>query len=449
MTRADELADTESFAQWLEERNPGEPEFHQAVHGVVEHVIDMARDSKAFARERVLQRLTEPDRIISFRVVWDDDDGNVRISRGYRVQHTNAIGPYKGGLRFDADVNPGVLKFLAFEQTFKNSLTGLSLGAGKGGAILDPSGMSDVEMMRFCQAFMTELYRHIGPETDVPAGDIGVGRREIGYLFGQYKRLENQFSGAITGKPPMFGGSLLREEATGYGAVYFLCAMLEENDRSIEKQRIAISGAGSVALHVAEKAAEVGAIPVSLSNRRGVLCKQDGLSREDVALVREIYPQDKDLAAIADKLDAAWIEDGKPWHLECDIAIPSATQNELDDEDADRLIDAGCGIVVEAANMPLTDEAKARFKKSGAIIAPGKAANAGGVAVSGFEMAQNRIGQSWGSDRIDRELRDVMAAIFRQIKEESTGKDQIDYCRGADRAGFKRVAHALVSFGRI
>ncbi len=449
MTRFDELANTDAFIAWLDERNPGEEEFQQAVRGLVENVIDLARDTPEFAENRVLQRLTEPDRMISFRIVWDDDAGNACITRGYRVQHTNAIGPYKGGLRFDESVTPSVLKFLAFEQTFKNSLTGLNLGAGKGGAVINPHNMSDREMMRFCYAFMTELYRHIGPETDVPAGDIGVGAREIGYLFGQYKRLENQFAGALTGKPPMFGGSELREEATGYGAVYFLCAMLNEANDSIDGKRITISGAGNVAMHVAEKVAEFGAKPISLSNRAGCLCKPDGLSGADVAHAKEAYPAAGDLAAIADKLGADWVPDGKPWSLECDIAIPSATQNELDEDDAARLVEHGCKFVVEAANMPLTDGARQRFKDTGLLIAPGKAANAGGVAVSGFEMVQNNLGRSWSRDRLDQELRDVMLRIFAQIRNETEDQDTIDYCRGADRAGFKRVAQALVSYGRF
>ncbi len=449
MTRFDELANTDAFIAWLDERNPGEEEFRQAVRGLVENVIDLARDTPEFAENQVLQRLTEPDRMISFRIVWDDDAGNACITRGYRVQHTNAIGPYKGGLRFDESVTPSVLKFLAFEQTFKNSLTGLNLGAGKGGAVINPHNMSDREMMRFCYAFMTELYRHIGPETDVPAGDIGVGAREIGYLFGQYKRLENQFAGALTGKPPMFGGSELREEATGYGAVYFLCAMLDEANDSIDGKRITISGAGNVAMHVAEKVAEFGAKPISLSNRAGCLCKPDGLSGADVAHAKEAYPAAGDLAAIADKLGADWVPDGKPWSLECDIAIPSATQNELDEDDAARLVEHGCKFVVEAANMPLTDGARQRFKDTGLLIAPGKAANAGGVAVSGFEMVQNNLGRSWSRDRLDQELRDVMLRIFAQIRNETEDQDTIDYCRGADRAGFKRVAQALVSYGRF
>ncbi len=449
MTRFDELANTDAFIAWLDERNPGEEEFRQAVRGLVENVIDLARDTPEFAENQVLQRLTEPDRMISFRIVWDDDAGNACITRGYRVQHTNAIGPYKGGLRFDESVTPSVLKFLAFEQTFKNSLTGLNLGAGKGGAVINPHNMSDREMMRFCYAFMTELYRHIGPETDVPAGDIGVGGREIGYLFGQYKRLENQFAGALTGKPPMFGGSELREEATGYGAVYFLCAMLNEANDSIDGKRITISGAGNVAMHVAEKVAEFGAKPISLSNRAGCLCKPDGLSGADVAHAKEAYPAAGDLAAIADKLGADWVPDGKPWSLECDIAIPSATQNELDEDDAARLVEHGCKFVVEAANMPLTDGARQRFKDTGLLIAPGKAANAGGVAVSGFEMVQNNLGRSWSRDRLDQELRDVMLRIFAQIRNETEDQDTIDYCRGADRAGFKRVAQALVSYGRF
>lgn len=445
----DELESIETFMEWLEPNHPGETEFLQAVRGVAENVLDTVRETENYREQRILQRLTEPDRIIRFRVVWEDDDGIPRINRGYRVQHSNALGPYKGGLRFDPSVNQSILKFLAFEQLFKNSLTGLNLGAGKGGSDFNPKGRSDKEIMRFCHAFMTELARHIGQLTDVPAGDIGVGAREIGYLFGQYKRLENQFAGALTGKPPMFGGSELREEATGYGAVYFLCAMLNEANDSIDGKRITISGAGNVAMHVAEKVAEFGAKPISLSNRAGCLCKPDGLSGADVAHAKEAYPAAGDLAAIADKLGADWVPDGKPWSLECDIAIPSATQNELDEDDAARLVEHGCKFVVEAANMPLTDGARQRFKDTGLLIAPGKAANAGGVAVSGFEMVQNNLGRSWSRDRLDQELRDVMLRIFAQIRNETEDQDTIDYCRGADRAGFKRVAQALVSYGRF
>lgn len=445
----DELEDVDAFMAWVEARHPGEPEFHQAVRGVATHVIDLARDTPGFAEYRILQRLTEPDRMISFRVVWEDDQGRVRINRGYRVQHSNAIGPYKGGLRFDPGVCPSVLKFLAFEQTFKNSLTGLNLGAGKGGADLDPKGKSDRDLMRFCHAYMTELARHIGYQTDVPAGDIGVGSREIGYLFGQYKRLENEFSGSLTGKPLQFGGSVLREEATGFGAIYFLCALLEDAGADLEDQRLAVSGAGNVAIHVALKAIEMGARVITLSNRDGYLRAADGLSREAVCRVRRLRAEQHDMDEIAAAVGAEFVPDEKPWGEDCDVAVPSATENELDEPDARNLVDGGCRLVVEAANMPLTESARRVLKEADAKIAPGKAANAGGVAVSGFEMAQNRAGRSWTRERLDQELRELMGTIYARVRDAGQTDAGIDLCRGADRAGFMRVARSLLAFGAV
>ena len=441
----DELDSVETFMEWVENRHPDESEYHQAVHGVVEHLLDVVREHDGYRKQRVLQRLTEPDRIVSFRVVWEDDDGTPRINRGYRVQHSNALGPYKGGLRFDPSVNQSVLKFLAFEQLFKNSLTGLDLGAGKGGSDFNPKGRSSAEIMRFCQAFMTELARHIGQLTDVPAGDIGVGEREISYLFGQYKRLENQFSGALTGKSVGAGGSRLRSEATGYGAIYFLCSMLAEDGEEIDGKRIAISGAGNVALHVAEKATALGAVATTLSNRWGTLLKQDGLSVEDIDVAKRQY--DGDLSKIAEAVSAEWLEDNKPWSTDCDVAVPSATQNEVDDEDAARLIKCGCRYVVEGANMPLVASAGKKLADGGVAIGPGKAANAGGVAVSGFEIAQNRLGRSWPKEKLDDELRSTMAGIFERCRERGEQDGRMDYRRGADIAGFDRVARAVLSFG--
>lgn len=430
---------------WLESKHPGETEFHQAVRGVAEHVLDKVRQHDGYREQRVLQRLCEPDRIVSFRVVWEDDDGVPRINTGYRVQHSNALGPYKGGLRFDASVNQSVLKFLAFEQMFKNSLTGLDLGAGKGGSDFDPRGRSSTEIMRFCQAFMTELSRHIGQLTDVPAGDIGVGKREIGYLFGQYKRLENQFAGALTGKMVGAGGSKLRSEATGYGAMYFLCAMLEANGEALEGKRIAISGAGNVAMHVAEKARSLDAVVTTLSTRDGTLHKQDGLSADDIEAIKK--HQHNNLADAADALSAKWVADKKPWSTECDIAIPSATQNELDDDDASQLIESGCQHVVEAANMPITAAAGRRLHEANIVIAPGKAANAGGVVVSGFEMTQNRLGKPWPQDKLDTALRKTMSEIFARCAADSEKDGRTDYRLGADIAGFRRVAKAVLSYG--
>ncbi len=443
----DELESIETFMEWLEPNHPGETEFLQAVRGVAENVLDTVRETENYREQRILQRLTEPDRIIRFRVVWEDDDGIPRINRGYRVQHSNALGPYKGGLRFDPSVNQSILKFLAFEQLFKNSLTGLNLGAGKGGSDFNPKGRSDKEIMRFCHAFMTELARHIGQLTDVPAGDIGVGAREIGYLFGQYKRLENQFAGALTGKSVGAGGSELRIEATGYGAIYFLCGMLAEDGEEIDGKRIAVSGAGNVAVHAAEKAQSLGAIVTTLSNRSGTLVKEDGLSADDIGTVKSRYVGD--LSAIAEAVSARWLQGEKPWRVGCDVAVPAATQNELDERDAGDLIDAGCRYVLEAANMPLTEAAAAAFEASGVAIAPGKAANAGGVAVSGFEITQNRLGRSWPRERLDTELRETMAGIFDRCKGRGRIDDRIDYRRGADIAGFDRVARAVLSFGTM
>ncbi|MEJ2297996.1 MAG: NADP-specific glutamate dehydrogenase [Woeseiaceae bacterium] len=441
----DEIDSVDSFMEWLEPRHPGETEFLQAVGGVVEHVLDTVREHQGYREQRILQRLTEPDRIITFRVVWEDDDHVPQINRGFRVQHSNALGPYKGGLRFDPSVNQSILKFLAFEQLFKNSLTGLNLGAGKGGSDFDPKCHSDAEIMRFCQAFMTELARHIGQLTDVPAGDIGVGAREIGYLFGQYKRLENRFSGALTGKSVGAGGSRLRTEATGYGAVYFLCAMLAEAGQEIEGQRIAVSGAGNVAVHAARKAQSLGAIVTTLSNRHGTLIKDDGLSAQDIETVRTQY--DGDLSSIAESVSARWLDDEKPWSSGCDVAIPAATQNEIDADDAGVLIESGCEHVVEAANMPLTRAAERTLDDAGVVIAPGKAANAGGVIVSGFEITQNRLGRAWPLEKLDTELREAMQDVFSRSKEFGDSDGRIDYRRGADLAGFDRVARAVLAAG--
>lgn len=443
----DELESVDAFMAWVSERHPGEEEYHQAVRGVVSNVLDLARDNRSWRDQRVLQRLTEPDRVLSFRVAWESDDGRVNINRGYRVQLSNAIGPYKGGLRFDPSVNQSVLKFLAFEQLFKNSLTGLNLGAGKGGADFDPRGRSDREIMRFCHAFMTELHRHIGQLTDVPAGDIGVGSREIGFLFGQYRRLENRFAGALTGKAVGIGGSELRLEATGFGAVFFLKAMLEDAELEFQDQRVAVSGAGNVAVHAGLKAAQLGATVLTLSNRDGTLYKADGLSVGDLEAVRDRYPETKDLGALADELGGEWRRGEKPWTVECDVAIPSATQNEMDRDDAQALVHGGCRFVVEGANMPLTDEAESTLAEEGVQIAPGKAANAGGVAVSGFEMSQNQIGQSWPREELEQRLNDIMCRIYRRCREAGHHEGGIDFRRGADRAGFQRVARAVAISG--
>lgn len=445
----DYTKEVREFMDRVRTRHPGQEEYLQAVRRVAPNVIDLVLDNREFRRLRLFERLVEPDRIIIFRVCWEDDDGDVHINTGYRVQHSNAIGPYKGGLRFDAHVNQSILKFLAFEQSLKNSLTGLNLGAGKGGADFDPRNRSHREVMRFCQSFMTELWRHIGPMTDVPAGDIGVGEREIGFLFGQYKRLENEYSGAMTGKSIDAGGSELRSEATGYGIVHFLCHVLGDSNDDLSGKAVAVSGAGNVAVHVATKAQELGARVLTLSNRQGYLGKESGLSADDISRVREHYPVRVSLDEIAADVGAEWFPDEKPWGIPCDIAIPAATQNELDEDDAEELLENDCGIVAEGANMPLTESAMCRLDDTGAIVLPGKAANAGGVAVSGFEMYQNRLGRPWDTDRLESGLRDVMRNIHEQVVAHGDTGNGIDYCRGADRAGFHRLAHALASFGIV
>ncbi|MEL6367874.1 MAG: NADP-specific glutamate dehydrogenase [Pseudomonadota bacterium] len=438
-----------AFDDWLKGRNPNQTDFQHAVQSVVKDVLPIVQKDERLLSSKVLQRLTEPDRIVSFRVVWEDDENEINVNRGYRVQHTNALGPYKGGLRFSPEVNADVLKFLAFEQAFKNSLTGLDLGAGKGGADFDPRGRSDREIMRFCQAFMTELYRHIGPEADVPAGDIGVGEREIGYLFGQYRRISKTFSGTLTGKRPMAGGSELRTEATGFGAVYFLCHMLTLGNVEIEGKRVAISGAGNVALHAAQKAVQLDANVITLSNRAGTLYHADGLSEQAIQQAKTSRAQGSTLEEIADDLGAEWFADKKPWTRECDIAIPSATQNEVNAGDAKSLADGRCGYLIEAANKPLTEDAEGVLAEAGVAVGPGKAANAGGVAVSGFEMAQNRLGISWSRDRVDDQLRETMKRIFVACVEHSDSDDAQDLRRGANIAGFRRLADALVSSGAV
>jgi glutamate dehydrogenase (NADP+) len=397
-----------------------------------------------------MERLAEPDRVISFRVTWTDDDGQVRVNRGWRVQHCGVIGPYKGGIRFHPSVNESILKFLAFEQTFKNALTGLAMGGAKGGADFDPRGRSEGEVMRFCQAFMRELYRHIGATTDIPAGDINVGTREIGFLFGEYRRLANHFDGTLTGKQLEFGGSHVRLEATGFGLIYFLTDMLDAAGESLEGKRILISGAGNVALHAARKAAELGAIVLSLSSSEGCLVCDEGLGTADIdGLLHGDLRSGEALRALAETGRGRWLRDEKPWcALAADIALPCATQNELDGDDAKALAESGCRIVAEGANMPCTDAALETFEARDVLHAPGKASNAGGVALSGLEMHQNASFVSLPYDELDEQLRAIMQRIHRQCCE--FGRDEsgrINYRRGANRAAFRRVAQALVAQG--
>lgn len=439
--------DSAAFLDTLKEKNPHQDEFLQAVEEALVDIEGLLNDNPIYEEKSIMQRLTEPDRVIQFRITWQDDDGNVQVNRGWRVQHTNAIGPYKGGLRFAPSVSLSVLKFLAFEQTFKNALTGLPMGAGKGGSNFNPKGKSDDEIMRFCQAFMAELYRYIGPNTDIPAGDIGVGAREIGFMFGQYKKLTNTFSGVLTGKDIEFGGAPMRPEATGFGLVHFLDCMLEQHDEKLEGKKVAISGAGNVAIHAAIKATEKGAKVISLSNSDGTLVCEDGFSQDQITTIQKSSAR---LDALADELDLDWKADTLPWALDCDIALPCATQNELDENAAKQLIDNGVIAVAEGANMPSTNDAIAAFQDAGILFGPAKAANAGGVALSGLEMSQNAAFEMGDSSKLAERLEEIMRNIHEKCVEhagERDGDKPVNYARGANRAGFLKVADALVAFG--
>lgn len=431
-------------------RFPNEPEYLQAVEEVVTSIEEVYNEYPAFERMNLMERLCMPDRIISFRVSWVDDHGRVRNNMGYRVQHNNAIGPYKGGIRFHSSVNLSILKFLAFEQTFKNALTTLAMGGAKGGSDFSPRGKSDMEVMRFCQAFIQELWRQIGPDTDVPAGDIGVGGREVGYMFGEYKKMAREFTGTFTGKGYEFGGSLIRPEATGYGNVYFLLEMLKTRGLSIEGKRVAISGSGNVATYTAEKLLSLGAKVVSMSDSDGSIYVPDGLSQEQLDYIfklKNIYRGR--IREFAEEYECQYFEGERPWqHVACDIAMPSATQNEIDGDDARALIANGCIAVSEGANMPSTPDAIREFQKARILYAPGKAANAGGVSVSGLEMAQNSQKLSWSAEEVDRKLQDIMTEIHKQCVKYGTEEDgYINYVRGANVAGFMKVARAMMAQG--
>lgn len=434
----------DGFLQWVADRNAGEEEFLEAVGALYRDIAPLLDEAPAYRAAAIPERLTEADRIVSFRVTWQDDEGAIRINRGWRIQHSNAIGPYKGGLRFAPSVDRSVLKFLAFEQTFKNALTGLPMGSAKGGADFDPRGRSEGEVMRFCQAFMQELYRHIGPNTDIPAGDINVGEREIGFLFGQYKKITNTFSGVMTGKGLEYGGAPMRPEATGFGLVYFLERMLDEHDRSLDGRTIAISGAGNVALNAAFKAIERGARPVTLSNSDGFLHASDGFSKDKLAAIRDA---DERLDALAGRLDATWHDDKKPWGVQCDIALPCATQNELDGDDARALVGNGVIAVAEGANMPCTAEAVDCFRANDVLFAPAKAANAGGVALSGLEMSQNAAFEMGDRDHLGERLKAIMCQIHDRCLQHCGEGRVVNYARGANIAGFRKVADAMLSFG--
>ena len=439
----------ETFFNWLESRNSRQQEFIQAVKEVTNDIGSVLEETDYVIEENILYRLAEPDRLISFRVCWEDDHGNIRVNRGWRVQHCGAIGPYKGGIRFHPSVNESVLKFLAFEQTFKNALTGLAIGGGKGGSDFDPSGCSEREIMRFCQAFMNELYRHIGANTDVPAGDINVGSREIGFLFGHYRRLVNTFSGALTGKDLEFGGSHVRTEATGYGLIYFLREVLAADDGSLTGKRVAISVAGNVALHAAQKALQMEATVVTLSSSQGVLFIEQGFSADIIENLIDYHgDMTEKLSSLADELGGQWADQQKPWQFDCDIALPCATQNELTEEDAQRLVDNGCTLVAEGANMPCTDEAAAVFESNKVTHVPGKAANAGGVALSGMEMSQNAGFTSFKYQALDEKLQEIMSEIHEQCLHHAPREEQwTNYRKGANIAAFKKISEALHAQG--
>ena len=440
------------FMSELIARNPGEKEFHQAVREVVESVASYVTAYPHFIDLKILERMTEPERVIIFRVPWMDDRGEIHINRGFRVQMNSALGPYKGGIRFHASVNLSIMKFLAFEQVFKNSLTTLPMGGAKGGSDFNPRGKSDAEVMRFCQSFMTELYRHIGPDTDVPAGDIGVGGREIGFLFGQYKRLRDEFTGTLTGKGLGWGGSLLRPEATGYGVCYFAQEMLALKGESFEGKTVLVSGSGNVAQYAAQKAMRLGAKVVTLSDSDGFVHDPDGLDEEKLKFVLNLknVRRGRTSEYAVQYPGAKYFPGERPWGIPCDIALPCATQNEIEAADAERLLAGGCGCVVEGANMPTTPEAIALFQKARILYSPGKASNAGGVATSGLEMTQNSIRQKWTSEEVDAHLHRIMSEIHASCLKYGREEDgYINYVKGANIAGFIKVANAMADQGLV
>ena len=447
---AQEVA-VKQFVQMVRRKNPNEPEFLQAVHEVAEIIVPFVEKHPEYKKSAILERIVEPERVIIFRVPWTDDKGNFRVNRGFRVQMNSAIGPYKGGLRFHPSVNLGILKFLAFEQIFKNALTSLPMGGGKGGSDFDPKGKSDNEVMNFCQSLMTERFRHVGPNTDVPAGDIGVGAREIGYLFGQYKRLRNEFNGVITGKGLSYGGSLIRPEATGYGLGYFAEEMLNFKGSSLKGRKIVISGSGNVAQHAIEKMLQLGALPVTASDSDGFIYDPDGIDTAKLAFLKDLKNVRRGrIREYADQVGCAFFEGKKPWGVPCDVALPCATENELDEQDAKTLIGNGCILVAEGANMPSTPGAVAVFQKARILYGPGKAANAGGVATSGLEMTQNATHAQWPREEVDRNLLSIMKNIHRQcVQFGTTGEGHIDYVKGANLAGFIRVADAMMAEGNV
>ncbi len=441
----------EDFMENLVARNPGELEFHQAVREVAESVMPVIAANPAYRKHKILERIAEPERVIMFRVPWIDDRGEVQINRGFRIQMNSAIGPYKGGLRFHPTVNLGVLKFLAFEQVFKNSLTTLSMGGAKGGSDFDPKGKSDNEVMRFCQSFMNELFRHIGPDTDVPAGDIGVGGREIGYLFGQYKKIVNRFCGVLTGKGMCYGGSLIRPEATGYGAVYFAEDMLATRGLNLSGKKAVVSGSGNVAQYTVEKLLEYDVKVLTLSDSNGTIVDEDGINAEKLAWVLDLKNNRRGrMSEYAEHFRTAkYLPRQKPWAVPCDLAFPSATQNEIEKKDAETLVSNGCICVSEGANMPTTPDGVDMFLKAKILYGPGKAANAGGVAVSGLEMTQNAGVMHWPRDEVNRRLRQIMHSIHENCVTYGDNGSFINYVQGANIAGFVKVADAMLQQGVV
>ena len=440
------------FISEVEKLNPNEPEFLQAVTEVAETVIPFIEENEKYANKKLLERMVEPERTILFRVPWTDDKGEIHVNKGYRIEFNSAIGPYKGGLRFHPSVNLSILKFLGFEQTFKNSLTTLPMGGGKGGSNFDPKGKSDAEIMRFCQSFMTELFRHIGPDTDVPAGDIGVGGREIGYMYGQYKRIRNEFTGVLTGKGRSYGGSLIRPEATGYGNVYFAKNMLATKGESFKGKTVVISGSGNVAQYAAEKAIEFGGKVVTFSDSAGYIYDSEGINTEKLAFVMDLKNEKRGRISEYTKkyTGAKYVEGKRPWEVKCDIALPCATQNELNGEEAEMLLKNGCICVGEGANMPCTPEAIEAFQKAKILFSPGKASNAGGVATSGLEMSQNSLRLSWTAAEVDEKLHGIMNDIHSAcVQYGKDGDGYVDYVKGANIAGFVKVADAMLAQGVV
>ena len=445
------MSDLNSLFQTIKQRDPNQAPFHQAVEEVFMSLQPFLAKNPQYTKQGLLERIVEPERVVMFRVSWVDDKGQVQVNRGYRVQMNSAIGPYKGGLRFHPTVDLGVLKFLAFEQVFKNALTTLPMGGGKGGSDFDPKGKSDAEVMRFCQAFMSELYRHIGADTDVPAGDIGVGGREIGFLFGQYKKLRNEFTSVLTGKGLTWGGSLIRPEATGYGTVYFAQSMLQTKGDKLEGKRVVISGSGNVAQYACEKAIQLGAKVLTVSDSNGfALFPDSGMTEAQLAALIELKEVRRERVSVyAKEQGLQYFENQKPWGVKCDIALPCATQNELDGKDAATLLANGVICVAEGANMPSTLEAVEAFLKAKILYAPGKASNAGGVATSGLEMSQNHIRLSWSREKVDKRLFDIMVNIHENCVANGTENGYTNYVNGANIAGFKKVADAMLAQGIV